>query len=63
MTDRIRITHQNVASITTREKQHFFLKSAGVENEILNSFIVLIAYKDTQQYYNEIIIMLILIET
>ena len=36
MTDRLRITHQNVVSITTREKQHFFLKSAGVENEILN---------------------------
>ena len=36
MTDRIRITHQNVASITTREKQHFFLKSAGKDNEILN---------------------------
>ena len=36
MLDRIRVTHQNVASITTREKQHFFLKSAGIDNEILN---------------------------
>ena len=36
MADRIRVTHQNVASITTREKQHFFLKSAGIDNEILN---------------------------
>ena len=36
MADRIRISHQNVASITTREKQHFFLKSVGKDNEILN---------------------------
>ena len=36
MTDRLRITHQNVASITTREKQHHFLRTAGKDNEILN---------------------------
>ena len=36
MTDRLRIIHKNVASITTREKQHFFLRSVGKENEILN---------------------------
>ena len=34
--DRLRITHQNVQSLTVREKQHLFLRTVGIDNEVLN---------------------------
>ena len=35
-TDRLRITRQNVQSLTVREKQHLFLRTVGIDNEVLN---------------------------